>query len=301
MSSTGAASWTRCSTRSDPGAVIRSALIQLRSGTDVARNVAEASALIREAAGQGANFVSTPEMTNILEPDRPRLTSLARAEHEDESVAVFSSLAAELGLWLNIGSLALKGAGEKLVNRSLLFAPDGAIAARYDKIHLFDVDLPTGESLRESQAYEGGRRAVLAQTPLGPVGLTICYDMRFPQLYRTLAQAGARLFTVPSAFTVPTGQAHWHVLLRARAIETGSFVLAAAQGGRHESGRETYGHSLIVSPWGEVLAEAGTEPGVVIADLDLAQADLARARIPALAPDRPMPLTILKPDGVIVT
>ena len=276
--------------------MIRAALIQLRSGTDVARNVAAASALIRDAAGQGAQFVSTPEMTNILEPDRARLRSLARPEHEDDSVAAFAALAGELGLWLNIGSLALKGQAEKLVNRSLLFAPDGSIAARYDKIHLFDVDLPTGESLRESHAYEGGAQAVLAQTPLGPIGLTICYDMRFPHLYRALAQAGAKLFTVPSAFTVPTGQAHWHVLLRARAIETGSFVLAAAQGGRHESGRETYGHSLIVSPWGEVLAEAGIEPGIVVADLDLAQADAARARIPALAHDRPMPLTVLKRD-----
>ena len=276
--------------------MIRAALIQLRSGRDMARNTAEASALIREAAGQGANFVSTPEMTNILEPDRPRLRALARPEAEDESVTAFADLARELGLWLNIGSLALKGPGEKLLNRSLLFAPDGAIAARYDKIHLFDVDLPTGESLRESHAYEGGTSAVLAETPLGPIGLTICYDMRFPQLYRTLAQAGAKLFTVPSAFTVPTGQAHWHVLLRARAIETGSFVLAPAQGGRHESGRETFGHSLIVSPWGEVLAQAGTEPGIVIADLDLAQADLARARIPALAHDRAFPLTVLKQD-----
>jgi predicted amidohydrolase len=276
--------------------VIRAALIQLRSGTDMARNAAEASALIREAAGQGASFVATPEMTNILEPDRPRLRSLARPEREDASVAAFSVLAQELGLWLSIGSLALQGPGEKLVNRSLLFTPDGGIAARYDKIHLFDVDLPTGESLRESHAYDGGAEAVLVETPLGAIGLTICYDMRFPHLYRALAKAGAKLFTVPSAFTVPTGRAHWHVLLRARAIETGSFILAAAQGGRHESGRETYGHSLIVSPWGEVLAEAGTEPGIVIADIDLAQADLARARIPALVHDRSMSLTVLKPD-----
>jgi predicted amidohydrolase len=276
--------------------VIRAALIQLRSGTDMARNLADASELIREAAGQGASFVATPEMTNILEPDRPRLRSLTKPESEDASVAAFSVLAQELGLWLNVGSLALQGPGEKLVNRSLLFTPDGAIAARYDKIHLFDVDLPTGESLRESHAYDGGAEAVLVETPLGSIGLTICYDMRFPHLYRALAKAGAKLFTVPSAFTVPTGQAHWHVLLRARAIETGSFVLAAAQGGKHESGRETYGHSLIVSPWGEVLAEAGTEPGIVIADLDLAQADLARARIPALVHDRAMSLTVLKPD-----
>ena len=281
--------------------MIRAALIQLRSGRDMARNLAEASTLIREAAGQGAHFVLTPEMTNILEPDRPRLRSLAKPEAEDASVAAFSALAQDLNLWLNIGSLALKGPGDKLVNRSLLFAPDGSVAARYDKIHLFDVDLPTGESLRESHAYEGGTRAVLVETPWGPIGLTICYDMRFPHLYRTLAKAGARLFTVPSAFTVPTGQAHWHVLLRARAIETGSFVLAAAQGGRHESGRETFGHSLIVSPWGEVLAEAGLEPGIVIADVELAQSDLARARIPALLHDRDIDLTVLKPDCVIVT
>ena len=281
--------------------MIRAALIQLRSGTDMARNLAEASALIREAAAQGADVVCTPEMTNILEPDRPRLRSLARPEAEDEGVAAFSALAAELGLWLNIGSLALKGAGEKLVNRSLLFAPDGAIAARYDKIHLFDVDLPTGESLRESHAYEGGTAAVLVETPLAPIGLTICYDMRFPHLYRALAKAGARLFTVPSAFTVPTGQAHWHVLLRARAIETGSFVLAAAQGGLHESGRETFGHSLIVSPWGDVLAEAGTEPGIVAADIDLAAADQARARIPAWQHDRAAAVEILKPAALLAT
>ena len=281
--------------------MIRTALIQMRSGRDMARNAADAAEMIRAAHAQGAQFVSTPEMTNILEPDRARLKSLARPESEDESVRLFSALARERGLWLNIGSLALKGEGEKLINRSLLFAPDGTIAARYDKIHLFDVDLPTGESLRESHAYEGGTKAVLAQTPLAPIGLTICYDMRFPHLFRALAQKGARLFTVPSAFTVPTGQAHWHVLLRARAIETGSFVLAAAQGGTHESGRETYGHSLIVSPWGEVLAEGGTESGVIMADLDLAQADQARARIPALIHGRAVPVEILKPVSPVAT
>jgi predicted amidohydrolase len=273
----------------------------MRTGRDMARNLADASDLIRAAHAQGAVFVSTPEMTNILEPDRPRLRSLARAEAEDASVAGFAALARELGLWLNIGSLALKGEGEKLLNRSLLFRPDGTIAARYDKIHLFDVDLPTGESLRESHAYQGGDRAVLAQTAFGTLGLTICYDMRFPQLYRSLAQAGAGFFTVPSAFTVPTGQAHWHVLLRARAIETGSFVLAAAQGGRHESGRETYGHSLIVSPWGEVLAEAGLEPGVVVADLDMGAVAETRRRIPALMHDRPYELENLKPGSSVAT
>ena len=273
----------------------------MRTGRDMARNLAEAGELIRAAAADGAVFVSTPEMTNILEPDRPRLRSLARREPEDMSVAGFAALSRELGIWLNIGSLALKGEGEKLLNRSLLFRPDGSIAARYDKIHLFDVDLPTGESLRESHAYQGGDCAVLAETPFGRLGLTICYDMRFPHLYHALAQAGADIFTVPSAFTVPTGQAHWHVLLRARAIETGSFVIAAAQGGRHESGRETYGHSLIVSPWGDVLAEGGTEPGVLMADLDPGAVAEARRRIPALMHAKCHEVENLNPASSIAT
>lgn len=263
----------------------------------MARNFTDAADMIRQARAENAAFVSTPEMTNILEPDRPRLKSLVRTEAEDESVAGFSELARDLGIWLNIGSLALKGEGDKLVNRSLLFRPDGSLAASYDKIHLFDVDLPTGERLRESHAYDGGRRAVLAATPFGPLGMTICYDMRFPHLYRSLAQAGASFFTVPSAFTVPTGQAHWHVLLKARAIETAGFVLAAAQGGRHESGRETYGHSLIVSPWGEVLAEAGTEPEVLSADLDMDLVRETRRRIPALSHD----VDFLKPAAPVAT
>ncbi len=281
--------------------MIRAALVQMRSGLDMARNLRDAADLIRQAKADGADFVSTPEMTNILEPDRPRLRALARTEAEDEGVRAFSDLAKELGIWLNIGSLALKGEGDRLVNRSLLLSPAGAVAARYDKIHLFDVDLPTGESLRESHAYQAGTSAVLVETSLAAIGLTICYDMRFAYLYRALAKAGAKIFTVPSAFTVPTGHAHWHVLLRARAIETASFVLAAAQGGRHESGRETYGHSLIVSPWGEVLAEAGTEPGVIMADIDLAIVDAVRSRIPALQHDRAAALRILKPGSGTVT
>lgn len=272
----------------------RAALIQMRSGRDMARNFRDAAEMIRVAKGRGAEFVTTPEMTNILEPDRPRLRGLARPEGEDESVAGFASLAAELGVWLNIGSLALKGEGERLLNRSLVFDPTGRIVARYDKIHLFDVDLPTGEQLRESQAYDGGGISVLTGLPWGGLGMTICYDVRFPALYRSLSQAGAALFTVPSAFTVPTGQAHWHVLLRARAIETGSYVLAAAQGGRHESGRETYGHSLAVSPWGDVLAEAGTEPEVLMLDIDLDQVATARRQIAALGHDRSFALEILK-------
>ncbi len=260
----------------------RAALIQMRSGRDMARNLADAAEMIRAARAQGAQFVATPEMTNILETDRPRLFSLARSESEDASVAGFAALARDLGLWLNVGSLALKGPGEKLVNRSLLFSPDGLVAARYDKIHLFDVDLPDGERIRESAAYESGGTARLAALPWGGLGLTVCYDIRFPGLYLSLAKAGAGIFTVPSAFTVPTGEAHWHVLLRARAIETGSFVLAAAQGGLHECGRRTYGHSLAVSPWGEVLAEAADEPRVLVFEIDTDKIGLARRRIPAL-------------------
>lgn len=263
----------------------------------MARNVADACAMIREAKARGAGFVTTPEMTNILEPDRPRLRALARPEAEDEGVATFSALAQELGLWLNIGSLALKGKAEKLVNRSLLLRPDGTVAARYDKLHLFDVDLPTGETLRESHAYAAGHNVPVVATPFGRLGLTICYDVRFPHLYRSLAKAGASWFTVPSAFTVPTGEAHWHVLMRARAIETGSFLLAAAQGGLHESGRETYGHALAVSPWGEVLAEAGREPEVLMVDLDMEAVRRARGRIPALGHDRPFALPGLEPGA----
>jgi len=274
--------------------ILRAGLVQLRSGRDMARNLADAAGLIRQAAGQGAALVATPEMTNILEPDRPRLRGLAKVQSEDESVACYSALAAELGIWLSIGSLALMGDGGTLINRSLLFDPAGRLRAHYDKIHLFDVDLPTGESLRESHAYAGGSRAVVLDAAGCRLGLTICYDVRFPGLYRQLAQAGAEVIAVPSAFTVPTGEAHWHVLLRARAIETGSFILAAAQAGRHESGRETYGHSLAVAPWGEVLAEAGQDPCAVVVDLDLAQVTAARRRIPALAHDRPFLLENLK-------
>jgi len=279
----------------------RAALIQMRSGRDMARNFSDACDLIREAHGKGAQFITTPEMTNILEPDRPRLRSLVKPETKDGNVAGFSEIARELGVLLNIGSVALKGDSGKPVNRSLLFAPDGALAARYDKIHLFDVDLPTGESLRESEAMTGGSAAVVAKLPLAPLGLTICYDVRFPHLYRALALAGAQVFTVPSAFTVPTGEAHWHTLLRARAIETASFVLAAAQGGRHESGRETYGHSLAVGPWGEILAEGGREPEVLIADVDLTQVTEARRRIPALRHGRRFELDVLNPAAGVAS
>jgi predicted amidohydrolase len=255
----------------------------MRSGCDMARNLADVSELITEAAQRGAELVLTPEMTNIIEPDRERLKAIARHENEDDSVRGLSALSRTLGIWLLAGSLALKGTSSKLLNRSLLFAPDGAIVARYDKIHLFDVDLPDGQRLRESGAYEGGHDVPVAETPWGGLGLTICYDVRFPQLYLALAQAGAAFLTVPSAFTRVTGEAHWHVLLRARAIETGSYILAPAQGGRHESGRETYGHSLIVSPWGDILAEGGEDPGIVMAMTDASESRRARRKIPAVS------------------
>ena len=260
-----------------------SGIIQMRSERDMARNLADASTLVREAAHMGAQFVLTPEVTNIFEPDKERLKAIARTETEDISVQGFSKLAAELAIHLHVGSLALKGDDGKLVNRGILFGPDGSKIAHYDKIHLFDIDLPSGESHRESATYTAGKDAVVAQVPFGKVGFAICYDVRFPRLFNALAGNGASAIVVPAAFTVPTGEMHWHVLLRARAIETGSYILAAAQGGQHDSGRSTYGHSLVISPWGEVIAEAGTDPTVLIATIDPQQSADARSRIPALA------------------
>lgn len=264
---------------------VKTALIQMCSGRDMARNIADASALIEEAARQGAEFVLTPEMTNILETDRDRLRGLVRPESEDPSVAAFADLSRTRRIWLLAGSFALKGPQDKLLNRSLLFGPDGRVEARYDKVHLFDVDLPDGQRLRESAAYAAGHPVPVVPLPFAAIGLTICYDVRFPQLYRALAQAGAEVLTVPSAFTKITGEAHWHVLLKARAIETGSFILAPAQGGLHECGRATFGMSLAVSPWGETIAEGGQEPAIVMTVIDRALALEARRRIPVLARD----------------
>ena len=269
----------------------KAAIVQLRSGTDVPRNLKDASLLTRQAASQGATFISTPEMTNLFEPDRERLKAITRSEAEDSSVHGFSALAEKLGIWLHVGSMALKGAGDKLVNRTLLFGPDGKIIARYDKIHLFDVDLPNGDQYRESASYTGGTEAVTVELPFCKLGLSICYDVRFPALYKALAVAGANVLVVPAAFTVPTGKAHWHVLLRARAIETGSFVIAAAQGGKHDSGRETFGHAKVVNPWGEVIAECGTDPEYKVFEIDLAQSVAARSRIPNLLHGREFSLT----------
>jgi predicted amidohydrolase len=266
--------------------VFRAACVQLRSSDDVAENIRETVRLVRDAAAQGATFIVTPENTNLMAPDAGAKLAKSFDEVHDPALPVFSQLAAELKIWLVIGSLAIKVSPDKTANRSFLFAPDGGIAARYSKIHLFDAALGSGETYRESNTVAGGNEAVIADTALGRIGLTVCYDMRFPQLYRRLAQKGAFLFTVPSAFTVPTGEAHWHVLLRARAIENGAFVIAPAQGGVHAGGRKTYGHSLIVSPWGEVLAEAGTDPGVICADIDPSLAQRAREKVPSLQHDR---------------
>ena len=264
----------------------KAALVQMCSGGDVARNVADASALIREAAAGGAHYVQTPEVTTLMELDRAKLLERSRPEHGNAALTALRDLATRLGIWLHIGSMTILLETGKLANRSYLITPGGAIAARYDKIHLFDVDLPNGESYRESRNFDAGENAVVADLPWGRLGLTICYDLRFPYLHRTLAKAGARFIAAPAAFTKPTGEAHWHTLLRARAIETQCFVLAAAQGGRHEHGRETYGHSLVVSPWGEVIAEGGVEPGVIFANIDPARVDEVRARIPSLQHDR---------------
>ena len=263
-------------------ASFRVGLIQMRSGRAPAANLDAAAKLIREAKQAGADYVLTPEMTNIMELSRERLFAAIAPEEDDPSLAAFRELARDLSLFLHVGSLAIKASPEKAANRSFLIDPKGAIIARYDKIHMFDVDLDRGESYRESLNFRPGELAVLADLPWGRIGLSICYDLRFPALYRALAEAGASVLTIPSAFTRPTGEAHWHVLIRARAIENGCFVLAAAQGGAHENGRETFGHSLAVDPWGRILAEGGTEPCVVMANIDPAAVAAARARIPSL-------------------
>lgn len=260
----------------------KAGLVQMCSGTDMGRNLKDASALVRDAAARGASYVLTPEVTNLVEDDKERTRAIVKPEAEDASVAGFSALAAELGLWLHVGSLALRADDGRAVNRSLLFDPKGQVAARYDKIHLFDVTLPSGQEIRESASFAPGDEAIVAALPWGKLGFAICYDMRFPQLFNTLANAGASFMAVPAAFTVPTGRAHWHVLLRARAIETGSFVFAAAQGGTHECGRATYGHSLAINPWGEILAEAEDAPMALVVDIDPTLVARDRQRIPAL-------------------
>ena len=258
------------------------ACLQTNSGRDVEPNIAYVSAMIRDARAAGADFILTPENTTMVEPQRSRILAKAKPEPEHAAIPAFSALAAETGAWLLIGSLSIKLDESRCANRSYLFDPRGRSVARYDKIHMFDVDLAGGESYRESATFRPGDRAVVADMPWGRLGLTICYDLRFAYLYRALAQAGAGFISVPAAFTRPTGQAHWHVLLRARAIETGCFIFAPAQCGEHVEGRKTYGHSLIVAPWGEVLAEGGEEPGLIMASIDPAEVVKARRMVPAL-------------------
>jgi predicted amidohydrolase len=268
----------------------RIALYQARTGIDPEANARALVAAVEEAAGGGAAILFTPEMSGLLDRDRARAEAHLQVEAADPVLAAVRAAAARAGIWVHLGSLAIRDpeAG-KLHNRAYLIDGNGDIRATYDKLHLFDVDLATGESWRESAAYAPGGRAVVADTPAGPLGLSICYDLRFPDLYRSLTDAGAELLAIPAAFTVPTGQAHWHVLMRARAIEAGAYVVAAAQSGRHEDGRETYGHSLVVGPWGEVLLDMGEGEGVGFAEIDLAEVEAVRARLPALRHRRAIP------------
>jgi predicted amidohydrolase len=258
------------------------AMIQMRSGLDPTANLAAALKSINEAKEAGADYVLTPEMTNILAAKREQLFAKIVTEERDATLTTLREVARKLAIYIHIGSLAIKASPEKAANRSFLIDRRGEVVARYDKIHMFDVDLAGGESYRESNTYRPGELAMVADLPWGRLGLTVCYDLRFPALYRALAEAGASFLAIPSAFTRQTGEAHWHVLQRARAIENGCFVFAAAQGGKHENGRETYGHSLVVDPWGRILAEGGTEPGVVMAQIDPSEVVAARSRIPSL-------------------
>ena len=269
----------------------RAACVQLRATTDVSENLQTLERLIREAASRGADYVQTPEMTNVVQRNRAALAAVLHPETSDPFVRRVAALSGELGIVIHLGSLALAAAAGKIANRALMFGRGGQIIARYDKIHLFDVDLPGGESWRESAVYHPGDRAVVVDLPWLRLGVSICYDIRFPQLFRAQAHAGATALTAPAAFTRQTGEAHWHVLQRARAIENGAFVISAAQAGRHADGRETYGHSIIVSPWGEILAEAGGQgPEIILADIDPALSGEARQRIPALRNERPFAL-----------
>ena len=267
-------------------ATFKVACIQVNAQNDLAANMDAAAISIRAAADQGADFITTPENVSMMAGGSREIREHAMPEETHAALAAYRALAGETSVWILAGSLGVALPSGKVANRSYLIDPSGDVSAKYDKIHMFDVDLPNGETYRESANFEPGSEAVTAETPWGVLGLTVCYDVRFPQLYRALAHAGAKFLTVPSAFTRVTGEAHWHVLLRARAIETGCFVFAPAQTGTHPRGRETYGHSLIVSPWGEVLADGGTAPGNVYAEIDPALADKARANIPSLSHDR---------------
>lgn len=261
------------------------ACIQTNSGPEIEDNLAQIGPMIRKARQDGAELITLPENASLMICGRDRLFARTFVEAEHPAIRFFSDIAKETGAWILVGSIAVHTGGDRLANRSYMFGPDGTIAARYDKIHMFDAHLGEKESYRESANYQGGDRAVLAETPWGKVGLTICYDLRFPHLHRTLAKAGANIITVPAAFTVPTGRLHWHILLRARAIETGCFILAPAQCGVHDTGRMTYGHSLIIAPNGEIITEAADTPGIIMAELDMVKVAEARAWLPSLQHD----------------
>lgn len=276
-------------------ATLRAALFQMTSGVDPAANAAAIVAMARRAKAEGADMLFTPEMAGCLDRDRKRAAAVLRSEADDIVLAAVREAAAREGLWIHLGSLPLKDerSDGRLANRSILIDDKGAIRARYDKVHLFDVDLATGESWRESSVYGPGEQVVVADTPWGRLGFSICYDMRFPDLYSAMTNAGATILLAPAAFTVPTGKAHWHTLLRARAIEAGCFVIATAQVGDHEDGRTTYGHSLVVDPWGDVILDMGDKQGLALADLDLSRIEDVRARVPALANRRPIGKEVL--------
>lgn len=262
------------------------ACVQTNAARDPQENIARVSPLIREAKARGAALITTPEIVGMLEPKRDLALAKAKPEESHEVLAAFRGLAAELGVWLLIGSISIKLSDDRMANRSFLVDPQGQIVARYSKIHMFDVQVGDGQTYRESNTYRAGDEAVIAETPWGRMGMTICYDIRFPYLYRSLAQAGAQVIFAPAAFTKVTGEAHWHVLQRARAIENGCFIVSAAQTGEHAEGRRTYGHSVIVDPWGKVLADAGEAVGVITAEIDLAEVPAARAKVPSLTHDR---------------
>lgn len=266
------------------------ALYQARTGIDPEANGRNLVAAIRQAKAGAAAMLFTPEMSGLLDQDRERAAAQLRVESDDPVLAAVRRAAAAEGIWVHLGSLALREAGgDRLINRGFVIDDQGEIRARYDKIHLFDVDLPTGESWRESATYRAGTGATVVETPIGALGLSICYDLRFADLFTALSNHGAIAFAIPAAFTVPTGEAHWHVLMRARAIEAGAFVIAAAQGGAHEDGRVTYGHSLVVDPWGKVLLDMGEGEGVGFVEIDPGQVEEVRQRVPALRHRRPIP------------
>lgn len=262
------------------------ACVQTNTTRDPHENIERVGPLIRDAARQGAQLITTPEIVGMLEPKRDLAFAKAKPEDSHEVLAAFRGLAAELGVWLLVGSISIKVSEDKLANRSFLLDDRGQIVARYSKIHMFDVQVGDGQTYRESNTYQAGGEAVIAETPWGRMGLTICYDIRFPYLYRALAQAGAEVIFAPAAFTKVTGEAHWHVLQRSRAIETGCYIVSAAQTGEHAEGRRTYGHSVIVDPWGRVVADAGEEVGVITAEIDLTEVGVARGKVPSLTHDR---------------